>query len=104
MILSTDVDRVLGSWWGCSEVEGGGDAISKEGLEQLPMAARDKDPRWESADLGGLAGEEGGEGDGVVVSGVARLPRGFPRTTSLALVFHGTLTKYSFLGHFCDEY
>lgn len=58
----TDVDSVLGNDGGCSAV-GGGDAISKEGLEQLPTAALDKEPLWDRVPLGdGLSGLAVGDG------------------------------------------
>lgn len=78
LILKTEVDRVLGKVGGCSGC-GGGEAISRDGLEQFPSAALDKDPLWDSGTPagGGLDGVEGGEGDGKSEdSGVARL-RGF---------------------------
>lgn len=48
------MDRVLGNVGGCSDCDWG-IAISKEGLEQFPSDALDKEPRWDS--------EEGGKGD-----------------------------------------
>lgn len=43
---------------------GGGVAISREGLEQLPTADRDKEPLccWRILAEGGLSGDEGVEG------------------------------------------
>lgn len=75
LILSTEVDSVLGRAGGCSDC-GGGEAMSRDGLEQFPTAARDKEPRCDNGTPGGggLEGVEGGEGDGKSgLSGVARL-------------------------------
>lgn len=50
---NTDVDSVLGRVGGCSG-GGGGEAISKDGLEQFPTAALDREPLWDKAVLDGV--------------------------------------------------
>lgn len=67
------MDRVLGREGGCSGC-GGGEAISREGLEQFPTAALDNEPLWDSVDLeGGLSGVDGEEEEGERSPGVSRL-------------------------------
>lgn len=74
------MDSVLGRAGGCS-AGGGGDAISSEGLEQLPTAALDSEPLFDGGGRAeGLVGVEGGEGDGVgEASGVASVPQAIPQ-------------------------
>lgn len=72
MILNAEVESVLGRAGGCSFC-GGGEAINRDGLEQLPTADLDKEPRWERRVLGvGVSGDEGGvEGVEQEISSVA---------------------------------
>lgn len=63
-IGKTDVESVRGRVGGWSE-GGGGDAISKEGLEQFPTAALEREPLWDKADFVGVSGlpaEDGVDG------------------------------------------
>lgn len=65
-IGKTDVDSVLGNDGGWSG-GGGGDAISNEGLEQLPTAALDNEPLCDNVPfdnvLSGLSVGDGVDGD-----------------------------------------